>query len=109
MNLESDIELLGKVPLFADLSPDQLRLLVHWDAELYTDLDDLRRHVDHLDDLTPDRAFEIFVDDLRARGVPFEMPSDPMRDPAFIERLASTYDVGPSAYPAEAPVAVHAA
>ena len=41
---------------------DQLRLLVHWYAELYTDLDDLRRHLDHLDDLTPDRAFEIFVD-----------------------------------------------
>jgi hypothetical protein len=88
---------------------DQLRLLVHWDAELYTDLADLRRNVDHLDDLTPDRVFETFVQDLREKGVRFEMPSDPMRDPRFIELLARTYDVAPSSYPPEAPVAVHAA
>ena len=88
---------------------DELRLLVHWDAELYTDLADLARHVDHLDDLTPGRAFEIFAADLRAKGLDFEFPSDPMRDPAFIALLAKTYDVAPSTYPAEAPVAAHAA
>jgi hypothetical protein len=37
------------------------------------------------------------------------MPSDPMRDAGFIELLARTYDVGPSSYPADAPVAAHAA
>ena len=88
---------------------DRLRLLVHWDAELYTDLADLRRHVDHTDDLTPERVFDAFVDDLRAKGVAFDPPSDPMRDRSFIELLARTYDVGPSSYPAEAPVAAHAA
>jgi hypothetical protein len=95
--------------VIARYTTDQLRLLVHWDAELYSDLGDLKRHVDHLDDLTPDRAFEIFVDDLRARGAGFEVPSDPMHDRGFIELLAKTYDVGPSCYPADAPVAVHAA
>jgi len=83
--------------------------LVHWDAELYSDLADLKKHVDHLDDLTAERVFETFVADLRAKGVGFEVPSDPMRDRAFIEQLAKTYDVGPSSYPAEAPVAAHAA
>jgi hypothetical protein len=95
--------------VIARYTTPQLRLLVHWDAELYTDLADLKTHVDHLDDLTPDRVFETFVQDLRAKRVRFEMPSDPLRDPAFIARLAETYDVGPRAYPAEAPVASHAA
>jgi len=35
--------------------------------------------------------------------------SQQMRDRAFIELLAKTYDVGPSSYPGEAPVAAHAA
>ena len=95
--------------VIARYTTDQLRLLVHWDAELYTDLADLRQHVDHTDDLTPDRVFETFVADLRAKGVPFEVPSDPMRDPRFIALLATTYDVPPASYPAEAPVAAHAA
>jgi hypothetical protein len=95
--------------VIARYATDQLRLLVHWDGELYTDLADLKRHVDHLDDLTPERVFDVFVADLRARGIDFELPSDPMRDEAFIAVLAATYDVAPSSYPAEAPVASHAA
>src|SRR4029453_12398335 len=95
--------------VIARYATDQLRLLVHWDAELYTDLADLKKHVDHLDDLTPERVFDTFVSDLRAKDVRFEMPSDPMRDPGFIALLAQTYDVGPSSYPAEAPVGAHAA
>jgi hypothetical protein len=93
----------------ARYATEELRLLVHWDAELYTDLADMKRHLDHVDDLTPDRVFETFVTDLEAQGVAFELPSDPMRDPRFIEVLARTYDVGPSSYPADAPVAAHAA
>jgi hypothetical protein len=95
--------------VIARYTTDDLRLLVHWDAELYTDLADLRKHVDHVDDLTTDRVFEIFVHDLRRRGVEFIEPSDPLRDPGFIALLATTYDVGPSSYPPEAPVAAHAA
>jgi hypothetical protein len=95
--------------VIARYATDQLRLLVHWDAELYSDVADLKKHVEHLDDLTTDRAFEIFVADLRAKGVPFEIPSDPLRDPRFIALLAQTYDVAPSSYPPEAPVAAHAA
>jgi hypothetical protein len=95
--------------VIARYATDQLRLLVHWDAELYTDLDDLKKHVDHLDDLTPERVFETFVADLRAKGVAFDVPSDPMRDPGFIALLAATYDVPPSSYPSGAPVDAYAA
>jgi len=94
--------------VIARYATDQLRVLVHWDAELYTDLHDLEKHVDHRDDLTPDRVFETFVNDLRQRGVVFEVPSDPMRDAGFIAILSKTYDVVPSSYPPEAPVATHA-
>ena len=90
--------------VLARYTTDQLRLLVHWDAELYTDLADLKKHVDHTDDLTPQRVFETFLADLRAKGISVATPSDPMRDPAFIALLASTYDVPPASYPAEAPV-----
>ena len=95
--------------MIARYATEQLRLLVHWDAELYSDLDDLKTHVDHTDDLTPERVFETFAADLRAQGVRFAMPADPLRDPAFIALLASVYDVPPCSYPAEAPVAAHAA
>jgi hypothetical protein len=54
-------------------------------------------------------VFETFFADLRARGTPFEVPSDPIHERAFIELLARTYDVGPSSYPGDAPVAAHAA
>jgi len=95
--------------VIAGYATDELRILFHWDGELYSDLDDLKKHVDHLDDLTPDRAFETFVADLRAKEVSFEVPTDPMHDPTFIGLLAQTYDVPPSSYPAEAPVGAHAA
>ncbi len=88
---------------------DELRLLLHWDAELYTDMHDLKLHLDHLDDLDPPRVFDTFIEDLRAKGIPFDVPADPMSDAAFIALLAKTYDVPPRVYPAEAPVGAHAA
>lgn len=93
----------------ATYATDQLRLLVHWDAELYTDMADMKLHMDHLDDLTPERVFDTFIEDLRARQIDFAVPSDPMTERAFIALLATTYDVGPRAYPEEAPVGIHAA
>ena len=83
---------------------DEMRLLVHWDAEAYRDLADLTLHLEHRDDLTPDRVFEMLIADLRAKHVAFEVPADPLRDPRFIELLAGTYDVAPSRYPPEAPL-----
>ncbi|MCA9510474.1 MAG: hypothetical protein R3E88_13735 [Myxococcota bacterium] len=95
--------------VIATYATDELRFLLHWDAELYADLDDMKMHLDHVDDLDADRVFDVLVADLRARGVPFDVPSDPLHDPAFIGLLARTYDVPPSHYPEEAPVARHAA
>lgn len=80
-----------------------MRYLFHWSAEVFVDRADMKRRFDHLDDLTPERVFDMFITDLRARGIAFEVPSDPMTDRGFITLLSQTYDIGPSSYPNDAP------
>ena len=38
--------------------PDQVRFLVHWNAEVYSDLDEVKKVMDHSDDLTIDGVIE---------------------------------------------------
>ena len=84
--------------------PEETRFLVHWGAEIYMDMDELKVVMDGTDDLSHERVFDMFIADLRARGLTFPMPTDPMADVAFIRLLTKTYDVGtPRIYPAEAP------
>ncbi len=84
---------------------DDLRFLVHWSAEVFEDLAELKKNMDHTDDLTVERVFDALIKDVRARGVSIEIPSDPLHDPVFIRTLNSVYDIGaPLIYPLEAPV-----
>jgi hypothetical protein len=86
------------------VSAAESRLMVHWGGSVYQDMEEMRLVLDHQDDLTRDQVFEMFCKDLRARGVQFEMPSEPLHDKAFIRTLTQTYDVGvPKIYPEEAP------
>jgi hypothetical protein len=77
-------------------APEQIRLLVHWSAEVYRDLDDVKQVMDHTSDLTHDRVFDTLVADLRAKGVAVVEPTDPMHDEAFIHTLLSTYTIAPT-------------
>jgi hypothetical protein len=81
--------------------PDvEMRFLVHWGAQLYMNYEELKVSLDHTDDLTIDRAFDILIADLRARGETFEMPTDPITDRAFIRLLTRVYDLGkPQIFP----------
>ncbi len=72
---------------------EEFRFLVHWGAKLDMDLDELKAALDHRDDLTHERAFDLLLDDLRARGEKFEPPSDPLTDKAFIGRLNGVYGI----------------
>lgn len=82
----------------------EMRFLVHWSAQLYRDFDDLKTVMDHSDDLTHDQVFDTLIADMRARGLTFEVPTDPIRDKGFIRLLTGVYDAGtPRIYPAEAP------
>ncbi len=86
------------------LPADAIRLLVHWSAEVYMDMDEMKKVMDHTDDLTHDKIFDIFMKDMKDRGVDFEEPSNPLHDDEFVRKLTSTYDTGtPRTYPEEAP------
>ena len=86
------------------LPASEVRFLVHWSAEVYGDMDEMKAVMDHTDDLSHEKIVDIFMADLKARGVSFVTPSDPLHDPAFIRVLGATYDSGnPRIYPEEAP------
>lgn len=86
------------------ISAREMRMLVHWRADIFTDLTELKQVVDHTDDLTHDQVIDTFIKDIRNRGRAFETPSDPLHDRDFMHLLTEVYDPGlPSIYPAEAP------
>lgn len=82
----------------------ETRFLLHWSGDVFMDRAEMKMVLEHTDDLTHDRVFDTFIADLRGLGVAFEIPTDPLHDPAFIRLLSATYDLGePAIYPAEAP------
>lgn len=84
---------------------DDLRFLVHWSAEVFSDFDELKKNMDGSDNLTHDRVFETLIKDLRSRGFEIATPTDPLRDPEFIRSLNAAYNFGgPAEYPQEAPI-----
>ena len=50
--------------------------------------------MDHSDDISADRALNILIDDMRKRGVAFELPTDPMNDRRFLGLVSQVYDIG---------------
>jgi hypothetical protein len=84
---------------------DELRFLVHWSAEVFSDYDELKKNMDGSDDLTIDRAIDMLVDDVHKKGIKLDVPDEPLHDPAFIGALNAAYDLGgPTVYPDEAPM-----
>lgn len=84
---------------------DELRFLVHWSAEVFSDYDELKKNMEGSDDLTIEQAIDIMVKDISAQGQKLAMPEDPLHDPEFIRTLNAAYDLGgPSSYPEDAPI-----
>jgi hypothetical protein len=50
--------------------------------------------LDHTDDITHEQAIGMLIDDMRRRGVAFEMPTDPMKDRGFVRLVSQVYDIG---------------
>ena len=87
----------------------EMRFLVHWGADIFMTDAELRMSLDHTDDLTHEQVFDMLIADLRARGLRFETPTDPLADPAFIGLLTRVYDPGrPAIFPPEPPEPVAA-
>jgi len=81
---------------------EEFRLLIRWGANLFTDYADLKRSLDHSDDVSNDQAFDLLIADLRTRGLTLETPTDPLTDQKFITLLTRNYDPGkPSIFPPE--------
>jgi hypothetical protein len=76
--------------------PEEMRLLVHWNAEVYADMDEAKLNMDHSSDLTHDVVFERLLADMRSKGVDVAEPSDPMHDTDFIRALIATYTIAPT-------------
>lgn len=84
---------------------DELRFLVHWSAEVFSDFDELKKNMDGTDNLSHEQAIDMLIKDARSRGFKVETPSDPLNDPAFIRAINAAYDFGgPAEYPEGAPV-----
>jgi len=74
---------------------DAVRITVSWKGEIYADEADRERAEAHTDDLDFERAVDLLVDDMRARGVEVERPSDPHHDEAWVTAVSSTYGKRP--------------
>lgn len=86
--------------------PDSdLRFLVHWNAEVYSDMDELKRSMDHTDDLSVEEAIGRLLADMRAKGKKVTEPSDPLNDSDFIRALVDTYTIAPTTEWLEFPAA----
>lgn len=76
--------------------PREMRLLVHWNAEVYADMDEVEKNMDHSADLTHDVVFDRLLADMRAQGVDVAEPTDPLHDTDFIRALIATYTIAPT-------------
>jgi hypothetical protein len=65
-----------------------IRFSILWKAEV-------RDRESRLDHLTLDRTMEIFMADLRRRGIDFHVPSDPLADTGWILLLQRNYALQP--------------
>jgi hypothetical protein len=84
------------------LPADETRLLVHWGADIFMDMAEMKVTLDHTDDLTHERVFDIFFSDMKQRGQSFTVPTDPLNDPELVQLLTRLYDPGlPSIMPPE--------
>ena len=76
--------------------PEDMRLLVHWNAEVYADMTEVRKVMDHTDDITIEEAIGRLIADMRSKGTKVTEPSDPLHDTDFIRSVVETYTIAPT-------------
>jgi hypothetical protein len=79
---------------------DALRVSVSWKAYVYRDSEQRRQHLAEAGGLDLDQVVERFGSDLRARGIAFEPPADPLHDEAFVLLLTRAYVNEPTVFEA---------
>lgn len=86
------VETFGKVN--QKVPGQEMRFLVHWGARLFKDMADLKRTCEHADDIGAETAITMLINDMKKRGVAFEVPTDPLHDNVFVGVLAQAYNIG---------------
>lgn len=82
------------------IAPQNMRYLLHWSANVYMDMEELKLALNHQDDLSHERVFDMFAADLKAQGYTVKLGDDPLNDRDFIRLLTQAYDIGaPSGAP----------
>jgi hypothetical protein len=76
--------------------PEQMRLLVHWNAEVYADRDEVHKQMDGSDELTLGLVVDRLLADLRANGLDVASPADPLHDQDWVRALTNTYTIAPT-------------
>jgi hypothetical protein len=85
--ITSDDVMLRRIPA------SEVRFMFHWGCEVYTDESDLSRSLEGSDDLSLDQVFDMFIEDLRAKGITCRKPPDPVNDVGFIKLLTNNYQL----------------
>jgi hypothetical protein len=76
--------------------PAQIRFLAHWNAEVYADMNDVRKVMDHTDDLTHQMVVDRLLTDMRSKNITAKEPNDPLHDLDWIQALTRTYTIAPT-------------
>jgi hypothetical protein len=84
----------------AQMRFEALRISVSWKAYVYRDAEQRRRHQEGAGGLDLDAVVDRFGSDLRARGIAFKPPADPLHDEAFVELLTRAYVREPTVFEA---------
>ena len=84
----------------AEMRFDALRISVSWKAYVYRDAEQRRRHRAGSGGLDLDQVVDRFGSDLRARGIAFAPPADPLHDEAFVTLLTRAYVHEPTVFEA---------
>ena len=90
--------------VLARYEANDMRMLFHYSAHVFTDMADLKRFYDHTDDLKIEQALDMLIADMKANGMPVEVPTDPLSDPDFISALTVAYASTPTSYHPDAPL-----
>ena len=77
--------------VLAQFSDADVRFTVSWKADVFHSADEAALHDSGADPLTLRTIVECFDEDLKRRGIPTEMPDDPLNDQVWIATLAKTY------------------
>jgi hypothetical protein len=75
----------------ARLAPSEVRISLLWKAYVFKDEEHLASFEDRDFDLELDQVIDIYLADLRARGVALGRPAAPLSDPAWRQRLQEIY------------------